>query len=178
MGPIQTVRRAFSLLELVIAIAVIGIMLTVGIPRFTRRSALAERQRFVQGLNGLMTSAYVHAVETGIQHRVLYDFGQRTFVIEQRKQDGSYASLADMLLNGKQIVPAPYEFEQFIINKIDEMATPTARSTAWFYIGGNGVPQDVRITLITSAEGEEEERLWLVLNPFSTQFEAYDTKPA
>jgi prepilin-type N-terminal cleavage/methylation domain-containing protein len=168
-------QKAFSILELVVAIAVIGTLLTVAIPQFIGRSAAAERQRFVEELNLMLNAAYINAIDTHTSHRIIYDFKQSLFSVEHEVKTGEYESLGSALAHATCDVPVGYIFEQFIINNKDEMATSSERSTAWFFLSENGVPQEVRLTV---ALDEGKGKMWLVLNPFLVQFIAYDTQPS
>lgn len=175
MARIIKIQKAFSILELVVAIAVVGILLTVAIPQFIGRSAAAERQRFVEELNLMLNTAYINAIDTNTSHRIIYDFKNSLFSVEQESKSGDYKPLGSELSHATCEVPVGYVFEQFIINNKDEMATGAERATAWFFISEHGVPQEVRMTLVLD---EGKRKMWLVLNPFLVQFIAYDTQPS
>ena len=172
----------FSLIELLIAIAIIGIMTAAVVPFMQRMKTGYERTQFIARVNSLSQTAWQQAIITGAVHRVLFKMNERTAVVER---DVSKSSLAKQLdfksipVEGSSMSwPASIEIRQFIIAGFDEMKRSASgrTKTVWFYVIPDGMTQAVTINGVDKDQIVENKpkQFGLVLNPFFAQFKVYD----
>lgn len=75
-------RRAFTLVEVTVVLAVLAMMAAVLIPRFAALKAGQDSRDFVSDLLRLGSEARLHAVESGVATQVVYNEDQRTLVFQ------------------------------------------------------------------------------------------------
>lgn len=180
-------RLGFTLIEIMVAIAVIALLATIIAPSARVRRPGAERKQFIAHLNGLMRLASQQAIVHRKLHRVLFRLkDNKMFKVEvQVKGEGKD-------IKGEQIfttIKAPYlsssiewpknlSVKQFMIEGKDEKEREGRISTEfWFFIIPEGLAQDVIINMVDLNDGPrgKQQQIGLVLNPFSVQFKSYDS---
>lgn len=178
-------KQAFSLLEIMVVIAVIGILATIVVPVFNRRRPGYERNQFVVQLNDLLSFAYQNALKEHKIQKVQFNFKARTVQLERATEQSSgtdklkFEPIQRAYRATTLAIPDALEIRNFIIEGFDEMQRASGRATdeSWFYILPDGASQEVTINFVdsSSAVGDGEFRqTGLVLNPFYAQFEVYD----
>lgn len=172
----------FALIELLIAIAIVGIMTAAVVPFLQQMQTGYERRKFIARVNSLTQTAWQQAIITGAVHRVLFDFKERTARVERdvskepslKKVEFKPVSVAEGSMNW----PASIEIRQFIIGGFDEMkrAASGRTTSTWFYLIPDGMAQAVTINGIDTDEriDGKPKQFGLVLNPFFAQFKVYD----
>lgn len=161
-------RPAFSLLEILIVLSIIGILAAIGFRSFTSRSAQTERLAFVENLNALMSTAVDQAVFSGHLQRVHVDLIGKEIAL-QEQQDKDFKDLPKAQRNTHVEIPDSFEIQRFFINGQDEMDRSVSRATLWYFVVPDGLVQPVTVHIADRAEPEGYQ-FSLVLNPFSGQF--------
>jgi prepilin-type N-terminal cleavage/methylation domain-containing protein len=178
--------RGFTLLELVIVLAIIGIFGVMVMPLFRGRQEKLEAQEFVAQLNVLMQAAWQQALFSQNTQKIYIDFRARTISLMQKTLKDTdvsdkhvFAPVTGLYLPTEVAIPATYFFKNFYVQGEDLVARLGAKlKDAWFFLSPSGVAQDVIINIINLADDATEQdaqKIGLVLNPFSAQFEYYDT---
>ncbi len=167
--------KGFSLFELIIVIAIIGVLTAVFVPRLTRRGA-RPIDEMTSKLNMLMQVAYNNALMTGKIHRVLFDFKKEQIQLEQARAEKDpsgqlqFEPVKSSYLRG--FIPWSDRFDMrnfFVMNKDELLGGPTTK--VWFFVMPDGLAQDV---VINMTDRETNKNYGLVLNPFTVQFTEYD----
>ena len=175
-------RPGLSLIELLIAIAIVGFMMASLVPMLQQREPGYERKQFVARLNALMHFAWEQAVITNAVHRVLFDFKERKAFVEKDVTKSPLEKALEFEKSkgmGAEITwPETFVIRQFIVEGFDEMKRFAGRGaeTSWFYIIPDGMTQQVTINGVDKDErinGKPSE-FGLVLNPYMAQFKGYD----
>ena len=74
----RTSRRGFTLIELMLVVAIVGLLATISINEFSGQVSYAKRVEAVTGLGALWTAQQAHYVEHGVYAA---NFSQLTFEI-------------------------------------------------------------------------------------------------
>lgn len=184
-------KQGFTLLELLVAMAIIGIMATFIIPNLQRSRPGYERKNFFAQLNALTQYGKQQAIVTNKVQQVLFDF--KTGVV-QLLQEGASGAPKDstgqpvfelvkaISVNTTLPIPDSLEIKNFYIEGtgFDEMTKFVGRKAGqvWFYIVAEGLAQEVIINIIDTKDETYDgkpRQFGLVLNPFTVQFKEYDT---
>ncbi len=146
-GSFKKFQAGFSLIEIIVAMLIVGIMATISIPRFVRVGATATDQ-FVIALNNLNQTAVQQAYETHHIQKVIFDFQQNYVKIEK----------------GESIeIPSYIEIDNLSIVGKPEYTT----GQAYYLINDQGLAQEVKFDIINT---ENQSMQTAILNPFSAQF--------
>ncbi|HVW99328.1 MAG TPA: prepilin-type N-terminal cleavage/methylation domain-containing protein [Candidatus Babeliaceae bacterium] len=169
--------KGFTLLEIVIAILLIGIMSALIVPRITRRGTKPEDE-LVTNLSALTQVAATNALMTGKLHRILFDFKRSLLELQQeREEKGAQEKKFDPVkidyLKTAINWPDVLELRNFYINGKDEMTQGAGISTpqVWFFISPDGLAQDAVINI---ENRQTHAQRGLVINPFTAQFTVHD----
>jgi prepilin-type N-terminal cleavage/methylation domain-containing protein len=157
---------AFSLIELIIVVAIIGLMAAIVVPNlqiFKKRQADKE---FIASLNYISKLASDNASNTGKLHRVVFDLDNAQIFFEQQEADNFVKFASANLINSGTF--EAIEIVNIFINGIDEMELKSGESkknTVWYFVVPNGLTQEV---IINYDIGQAQKNL--VIDPFSAFF--------
>ncbi len=179
-------KSGFTLLEILIAIAIIAVMAVVIVPNLGPRKAAKEREAFVAKLNQLTQFAWQHALTQNVLHKVVFDFKKKSVFVEQATQakdaqgQPKFEAVQITYLPTQTAWPENLHIKNFFIEGYDEMKRFAGRDTgeSWFFVVPDGLTQKVTLNIIDVADRDQNDRprkVGLVLNPFNAQFKAYDT---
>lgn len=179
-------RPGFSLLEILIAVAIVGIFAAVAIPNFGRMMPYYQREQFIAQLNGLVQCAWQQALTTRSVCKVDFNIKNREVALllqklgEQDKNgDPVFAPIKTAYLKTTIRIPEQIDIKQFFIEGFDEMTRSSTKNStnAWFFVVPDGLTQLVTINLVDTKDlfDNKPRQIGLVLNPFHAQFAVYDS---
>jgi len=174
--------KGFTLLEILIVIAVIGIIMAITIPNFMGRKPAEERKNNIAELNSLLHFGWQNALEEQKIYKVKFDTKKNIFSLEtttgiQEKGKPTFKPVPTTYTETSFEWPENLEIRQFIIEGNNEFATG-AKDAVWFFIMPDGLSQDIIINFIDSQDPLPDgkmRQIGLVLNPFTIQFKEYDS---
>lgn len=181
---IRNLKSGFTFIELVIAIALIGVMAIIILPNFRGDDLSQVRQAQIDQLNLLVATAQYNAIASGKINRVVLDLKLSKFSLEELSDQKDN-------LDQDQYIPLKVDYNDtslnwdhnlkikavYINNQNALLSDELDSAKVWFYILPDGNAQNVVINFIDFAEHEKTHELTeysLVLNPFTVQFKLYD----
>lgn len=167
----KTNKRGFTLLEILIVIALIGIMSAILIPNLERKTARRERELFITQLNQLVHTGWKQALRNHAAYQVTVDTVARRVTVNKETADDALSQ--DIEQETELIWPKEYEIKELFIEGHQEKNP----AKFWFYIMPEGITQDVIINLIDTKDLKDDNPrpFALVLNPFYAHFKTYET---
>jgi prepilin-type N-terminal cleavage/methylation domain-containing protein len=180
----MAINKGFTLLELMIVIAIIGLISAVIAPKFQGKTPRYERELFIARFNTLVQYGWQQALITHKIHRINIDVGKKliTLTVQSEEKDktgeSGYKPLVNPVQETECIIPDQIIIKQFFIEGSDMMAKFSRSKTAsvWFYIIPEGMVQNVVVNFNDTKDllNNQARPVGLVLNPFSAQFKVYD----
>ncbi|MGC2310897.1 MAG: type II secretion system protein [Candidatus Babeliaceae bacterium] len=167
-------RSGFSLLEIVVAIALMVLVATLVVPLFTRKKKVVEG--FTLQLNGVLARVYTNALITGQVHKITWDFERDQIIAEKGTGEKSasgediFVPLSESYTKSSIKIPEILEIKNFFVQGKDELAGAVTKK-AWFFIMPQGLAQSVIINIVDT---DSDHLYGLVLNPFTVQVKLYD----
>src|SRR5690348_17283743 len=178
-------KTGFSLLELLIVIAIIGLLGSIIVPSFQGTTPRYERELFIARFNALVQYGWQQSLVTHKIHRITVDVGKKmlTLAVASDEKDKSgepvFKPIYKAVEDTECPIPDQVLIKQFFIEGFDMMAKFARSKTAsvWFYIVPDGMVQNVVINFVDTKDllDDKPRQVGLVLNPFNGQFKAYDT---
>jgi len=176
-------KQGFTLIELMIVIAIIGMIAAVAIPNFRGRTPTYERNAALAKLNGLARFAWQNALTENKMHRVAFKLpGDVSLLIatgDYKLDEPVFMPLERDYAHTTLKWPEQLEIKQFLIDQKDAMREIAgAKGTIWFVVMPDGLAQNVIINFIDTKDVLPDgtpKKFGLVLNPFSSQFKLYDS---
>ena len=177
-------RPGFTLLELVVVVAIMAILATIIIPQLGRGNARKQREQFVMKFNTLLRHAAGDAVATNKIHKVIIDIANRSITIQQqtaqKNTEGQWIYKTPRRAYAQIPLPIPptYSVKNCVVEGFDEMSSFAGGTTktVWFYIMPQGLAQAVTLNILDRMEKKpaQAQQFGLVLNPLTVQFRMYD----
>ncbi|MCX5922850.1 MAG: type II secretion system protein [Candidatus Dependentiae bacterium] len=179
-------KSGFTLIELMVAIALIGLLATIVIPNFQGAQPGYERKQFIAKLNALVNYGRQHAITSHQLYQIFVDFKQKKIELrvqaEQKNNKGEvdYKNVVGASMNTTISIPEAVDIKNFIIEDGDLMDRRSGDTTkdSWFFIVPDGLTQEVTINFFDTKDRMYDGKprpVGLVLNPFTAQFKEYDT---
>lgn len=176
-------KQGFTLIEIVVAIAIIGLVATILVPNLFAPTAAKERKNFITAINGLLYLGWQQALITRKIHMATFDLNKNKVYLEvvQSMESPSKPKSAPVHINYQTTSlewPEQFQIQNFFIEGYDERARSARQNVFFFYIMPDGMAQDVIINFYDTKDvlpDESPRPVGLVLNPFSVQLKEYDT---
>lgn len=179
-------RSGFTLIEIIVAIAIIAVMATIVFPRL-QRSSKYEQDQFISKLQQLVQLGWLNALSTGKIHRVSFDISKHKVSLGiatdkvDKNGEPEFVPAKVTVMSPSFDWPASLVIKSFIIEGFDEMSRYSGgRSTSevWFYLMPDGLNQSVTINMIDNKQRRDSgkpKEIGLVLSPFNAMFKKYDS---
>lgn len=179
-------KQGFTLIELIITIAVVAMLAAVIVPNLMRSQPNYERKSFIAALNGLLKYAQSNAIITYTNQQIVLDLEHHFIELrgqtdEKDPQGGFvYKKIQGPYTNTTIKIPENIEIKNFIIEGFDEVGKSSTRKTGqvWFFIVPEGMAQEVTMNFVDKKDrlyNDKPRATGLVLNPFTVQFKEYDS---
>ncbi len=175
-------HSAFTLLELMIVIVVIGFMATITIPRLMRKSPNLEWENVLEEINNLVNFARQEAISHQKTYRLLFQINKRdqdTILVETENPDPEDPH--------KTIYTAAKSYFKTIYNLPKEIrisaihhGVPQKKESYACFVIPNGLVQDILVHLVKEEKNTTSSKVSLKMSPFIGKFELFEgfIKPA
>ncbi len=178
----NSIKSGFSLLEMVIVIALIGIAMTIMLPSFRKKNDL-QIPSFRDSFTLLLHAAYLNALEKNKFQKIYVDVKNNKIQIQE--ESGKDKLTGDLVFtpikNSRFIdsieIPRDLEIRNFYI-AIKEGTKDHVKQdlgSIFFFITPDGIAQEVVINIVDASDKPSQPEAGLILNPFTLNFELYDT---
>lgn len=168
----------FTIIELVVVIAIIGLMAAIALPNLFKPTASKERKVFIAELNGLLYQAWQEALTSHKMTTVEFNFDKNSVTLERVEGfDGEKPKRVPVkseFVSSTLNWPEHFEVKSFYLEGNE---VRSAGDTTFFYIMPDGMSQDIIINFYDTKDtlaDESPRPVSLVLNPFVVQFKEYD----
>jgi len=178
-------KKGFTLLEILVAIALIVIMATILVPNLGRQIPGYERRQIISQLNALTRLAWHNAIITNKIHKVVFNTEKNNVHLEiaqdtyNEQGEPLFKPLKEAYVKASIYWPDRFQIKNFFIEGFDEMnrfGGGRKTTQTWFFIVPEGLAQEVTINLLDTREmvDNKPQQIGLVLNPFTAQFNVYE----
>jgi prepilin-type N-terminal cleavage/methylation domain-containing protein len=178
-------KKGFTLIEILVVLAIMGALMTIVIPNFRKLLPRRERETFIGKINAITRLAWQRALIERKVHRIVFDFKKKEFWVEAptgttKLGEMEFARIKGAYLSPFGKIPPSIDVKNFIIEGFDEKTRRGAGGTdeAWFFLMPDGLTQTVTINFLDTNQlnpAGKPRQFGLVLNPFNAQFKIYDS---
>jgi len=167
-------KSGFTLIELMIVLAILGLVSVLVIPSFLKKNASKQRKTCIEQLNGLLHIAWQQSVTHAKPFKIVFDFEKNLISLHQgvlspTKGEYEYKPYKVSHLTTFINLPNDIRIKRFIVDGFDEMSRFTGGKTteSWFFINEHGIAQQATI-IITQHDMPGTEFIYDV-HPFMGQ---------
>lgn len=174
----------FTLIEILVVLFLIGIMATIGIPRFLLdRQPKAEWPTIVDDINNLVIFARQEAISNQAVYRLVFKKqkkGRDVVLVQREGRDPEkplkkvYNEVTSGYIQARYELPEAIKFQALYHGKQEEFAEN--KNEGYCYVIPDGLVQDVLIHLTKKKndKGKKEVQGTLRMSPFFGKFEFFD----
>ena len=171
---------AFTMIEMMVVITLIGVMLAVGLPRLVHRRPDSEWPTILQDLNNLVFFARQEAISNQKNYRLTFKANKTPpdeVLVEEEVDDTEHPGkkifqlATSYFMKTRYVLHDSIKIKSLFHGKQDEISSDVGQG--YCYVIPDGLVQDVLIHL-TKKEGVSEFKTSLKMMPFQGTFELID----
>ncbi len=164
-------KSGFTLIELIIVLLIMGLLISVGLPRFTD-TGTNNTDKFIAHLNKLTLEGAHRAQRFNRVYKVFLNIsGKNIELMPNIVQDNSSIN-SNIKIEDSDVIPDSIEILDFLIDNKSQFSTSMSQKrSAYFLIGPSGITQDTKIIFKDHNSKPTRMRVYeILLNPFMAQF--------
>ena len=174
---LKSARSAFTLIEIMIVMVVIGMLATIAIPRFFRKTPQSDWTTIVDEINNLVYYARQEAISTHKVYRLHFVAKKDetdSVMVEVEENDPEkagrkiYLPVKSYYFNPVYKLPEIIEIEAVYHGKEEQLSEN--KSNAYCHVIPDGLVQETLIHLVRTEE-KQESKSSLTMLPFFGKFE-------
>ena len=173
-------RAAFTFIEIMVVMALIGVMAAFILPRFTHRTPKAEWPTIVEDLNNLVTFARHEAIVHHKNYRLTFTKNQQQvdITVEEENPDQEHTGKKAYTTASSYYFDPTYTLNELVIlkaffNEKVKTLVEDEKGVAYCYIIPDGLTQAITLHLFHKNQ-PDEKGVTLKLEPFSGMFTMED----
>ncbi|MFH1831716.1 MAG: prepilin-type N-terminal cleavage/methylation domain-containing protein [bacterium] len=173
---VRKTSQAFTLIEMMVVVVVLGLMATVILPRMNRRSPSAEWPNILDDLNNLVLFARQEAISNQKPYRLKFR-APRTIIVEEEKIDPEnpakkfYEWSSCGYFDTKHMLSEYITLDGVYWGKKEMMVDN--KNESFCYVIADGLVQEVIVHMTRQYQGEVSKASFR-MSPFIGQFEFFD----
>ncbi len=175
--------KGFSLIEILVVLFLIGIIGTIGLPRFMQQSPKAEWPTILDDINNLVIFARQEAISNQAIYRLVFkkqNKGRDLVLVQREGRDPEkplqkvYNQVTSGYIQTRYELPEQIKFKALYHGKDEEFEEN--KGQGYCYVIPDGLVQDVMIHLTKKKEKKDkkEQEATLRMAPFFGKFEFSD----
>lgn len=176
-------KSGFSLLELVIVFALIGMLGAFVVPNIFRTRQGTERKEFVSSLETMLKNAVLESIVQNKVHQIYFDIEKELIELRVHDSKSTETKMKDQFVQIKDAdFPTNISFlkkiniKNFFINGSDEVSAAAKLQDVLFYIMPDGTSQAVIINFVDEGDDTAQDvNFSLVINPFYARMSVHET---
>jgi len=170
---VRNCKRAFTVIELLIVVFIVGLGASMVVPRLLRRSPSTEWTTIRGELNNMLYFARQEAITSQKVHRLVFNQKQRLVTVEvdsgeEKPGVHTYEVASSYYFTTNYTLPEEVSFTTIKLGKIDLFEEN--KGVAYCYVVPHGLVQDIQVTLRRKAQDGESVCVFHV-SPFLGKFE-------
>jgi len=169
-------NRGFTLVEMMAVLALIGILIGMAVPRFSRRSPSSEWRNILEELNNLAQFARQESIAEQVVFRISFRHGKNdapdTVSVEREFKKNPKTGMMEFAQASSLYLKAHYTFADTVrIRAIYRGKQELFREAgqAFCYVVPEGLVQDVYVQLLRK-EGKQDDVATCKMLPFDGKF--------
>jgi prepilin-type N-terminal cleavage/methylation domain-containing protein len=174
-------KQGFTLLEMVIVLAIIGITMTIIVPSF-KRTGQAPLKQFIEDFSLFMRKTALRALEKNKELKIYINLKKRLIELHEESDkdkltgEKRFAKITQQPFAKDLVIPESIEFKNAYITTATGTKDQLAQESDdfWFFITADGIAQEVVINLIDTTPKASQGQAGLILNPFTLAVEQYN----
>jgi len=178
----STNKSGFSLLELVIVFALIGMLGAFVVPNIFRTRQGTERKQCISSLEAMLKNAVLESIIQNKVHQIYFDIDKELIQLRVHNPKSDEVKVAKQF---KEVVDKDFathftflkkfKIKNFFINGADEVSPAAELTTVLFYIMPDGTSQPVIINVVDESDDSANDiDFSLVINPFYARMSVYE----
>jgi len=173
-------NRAFTLIEVMITVAIIGIIAAIGFPRLVRREPRTEWRHVTDEINNLVYFARQESISSKKIYRLAFNAPPKaahTVVVERMEDNPEkpgekhYVPTKSDYFEGMYTFPETIKIHAAYKGRVEQLEAN--KNKAHCYVIPDGLVEDFLVHLIRIQEGKES-KISLKVLPFFGTFERHD----
>ncbi len=169
--------RGFTLIEMMAVLALIAVIISMAVPRLSRRSPSSNWPNILDELNNLAQFARQESIAEQVVFRLSFTRGKNktsdTVVVEHQSKNDERKGMIEFAHASSPYRKTQYSFAESVQIRamyLGKKEIFQENNQAFCYVVPDGLIQDVYIQLIR-IEDKKEEAITLKMQPFYGQFE-------
>jgi len=179
----STNKSGFSLLELVIVFALIGMLGAFVVPNIFRTRQGTERKQFISSFEAMLKNAVLESIVQNKVHQIYFDIEKELIQLRihdskstETKTKDQFVKVTDVDFSTNISFLKKFNIKNFFINGNDEVSAAAKLQDVLFYIMPDGTSQAVIMNLVDeSDDAAQDVNFSLVINPFYARMSVYET---
>lgn len=176
-------QLGFSFIELIVVIALIGLLGAFVVPNLFRTKQGAQRKEFLASFEALLKDAVLRSIVESCVHQIFIDIDHeliQTRIYDKNSietnQHKKFVRLQDPGYVTEIKFPKRFVFKDFFINGIQELAPGAVTLDIMFYVMPDGTSQAIIANLIDQDDDgvTPDVNFSFVINPFYARMSVHD----
>lgn len=161
-------KSGFTIIELIIVILIIGLLFSIGLPRFLN-TGISGADKFIARLNKLTLEGAQKAQKFNKIYKVFINMAGKKIellpnILNKESTKSSNPELTETIPDSIELL------DFFIDNKSQFTSSSSIKKNAYFLINSAGITQDTKVLFKDNNPKSKRGSYEILLNPFMAQF--------